>query len=182
MSQDETLKTRDFFTTKADTNTKDSARTLYTDRDRDQYLREEIEFLRNENEALKKAASETEKYKEEAEYYRKLSEAKFKECSALAEEIICLRTELDRSHSNYLRIQREQLSQLSGSKPNSSQVLKPRQNQENTPERDIPSTKILRKSITDMSGYSNAEEVDDVPPSPIKMSIMPTKEERKGLR
>ena len=44
---------------------------------------------------------------EDLNYYKQLAEQKVKECSTLAEEIICLRTDLDRSHSAFLHLQRE---------------------------------------------------------------------------
>jgi uncharacterized protein (DUF342 family) len=72
-------------------------------------LTEELEFLRDENSSLTKGLKEMEdSAKNDILFYKQLAEDKFKECSSLAEEIICLRTDLDRSHSNYLRMQRQQ--------------------------------------------------------------------------
>lgn len=66
--------------------------------------KEEVEFLKNENSTLRKTVDELHiNDNGDTEYYKKLAEDKFRECSALAEEIICLRTDLDRSHSNFLR-------------------------------------------------------------------------------
>ena len=39
-------------------------------------------------------------------YYKNLADQKVRECSVLAEEIICLRTDLDRSHTTLLQLQR----------------------------------------------------------------------------
>jgi len=69
-------------------------------------IKEALEILKNENAGLKKAASDLAKYESEVNYYQTLAESRLKERSTLAEEIIKLRTNLDRSHSNYLKVQR----------------------------------------------------------------------------
>ena len=71
-------------------------------------LKEQIDNLKQEKAKLSDIAKNSNRYKEESLYYKCLVNDKFKECSSLAEEIICLRTDLDRTHSNYLRLQREQ--------------------------------------------------------------------------
>jgi len=71
-----------------------------------EYIREALESLKNENAELKKSVADITKSQSDADYYQKLAESRLKERSTLAEEIITLRTKLDRSHSNYLRVQR----------------------------------------------------------------------------
>ena len=71
-------------------------------------LKEQIDNLKQEKAKLYDIAKNSNRYKEESLYYKSVVDDKFKECSSLAEEIICLRTDLDRAHSNYLRLQREQ--------------------------------------------------------------------------
>src|SRR5688572_11480704 len=70
-------------------------------------MKKTIELLRTENDILKKSQADTKRIQNESQYYKGLAETKFKECTKLAEEIICLRSDLDRSHSNYLRVQKE---------------------------------------------------------------------------
>ena len=70
-------------------------------------LKEQIDNLKQEKTKLCNAEKNSTRYKEQSLYYKCLVNDKFKECSSLAEEIICLRTDLDRAHSNYLRLQRE---------------------------------------------------------------------------
>ena len=68
-------------------------------------LKEEIDILKQK---FAEATQLSIQNKNESIYYKNLVDCKFKECSSLAEEIICLRTDLDRAHSNFLRLQREQ--------------------------------------------------------------------------
>jgi len=107
ISQDENSKLKDG---KFENNMNDGSTQLTTNPDDKDTarLREQIEQLKQENEKLSRGANLSNKHKEDSHYYKALSDAKFKECSSLAEEIICLRTDLDRSHSNFLRVQREQ--------------------------------------------------------------------------
>lgn len=144
---------------------------------------DELEFIKNENRSLRKTVEELQKVSEESEYYKKLAEAKFRECSALAEEIICLRTDLDRSHTNYLRIQRQHGS---GSKLASAVSEKQQQKthinvksfSEMTlePERHAPPSRH-REYIRDEDESSRVEHEDE-PPSPQKFTIRPAKDER----
>ena len=71
-------------------------------------LKEQINNLMQKNNKLFEETEKSNEYKNKSLYYKSLVDCKFKECSALAEEVICLRTDLDRAHSNFLRLQREQ--------------------------------------------------------------------------
>lgn len=64
------------------------------------------DLLKVENEKLRNALAEAKKGAANTDYYKNLAESKFKECSKLAEEIICLRSDLDRCQSDYLKMHR----------------------------------------------------------------------------
>lgn len=145
-----------------------------------------VEFLKVENDMLKNDLEESQKYKELAEHFEKLADTRFKECSALAEEIICLRTDLDRSHSNFLRIQREQGSAKKG---NGDRMFSGRKL------RNVPSEKESgwsflagNNSATTYKRWSerNAQdwsyEGEDQAPMPADFSSLPCKEENIILR
>jgi len=137
-----------------------------------------LEFLKNENEILKKSVEEGQKQKQLAEHYQKLADVRFKECSALAEEIICLRTDLDRSHSNYLRIQREQNS---GKKANivdgflSAKKLRQTEPLGLLGTGGSSTTKSMKRTEVKVSNWS--DETDDEPPLPADFNAIPSKEE-----
>ena len=73
-----------------------------------QHIKKTLAYLAGENNKLKQSVLEIKKYEKDAEYYKNLSESKLKECCALAEEIITMRTHLDRKNSTYLKSQIEQ--------------------------------------------------------------------------
>jgi len=70
-------------------------------------LQSDITFLWEQNKKLRKQQEDVDKYKEAVEHYKKEAEDKFRECSSLAEEIICLRTDLDRLNLKYFKSQKE---------------------------------------------------------------------------
>ena len=70
-------------------------------------LQNDVTFLWEQNKKLRKQQEDIDKYKEAMEHYKKVAEDKFKECSSLAEEIICLRTDLDRLNLKYFKSQKE---------------------------------------------------------------------------
>ena len=72
-------------------------------------LKEEIDILKQKSAEATQLSIQN---KNESIYYKNLVDCKFKECSSLAEEIICLRTDLDRAHSNFLRLQRERQTSI----------------------------------------------------------------------
>jgi hypothetical protein len=137
-----------------------------------------LEFLKDENEILKKSVEEGQKQKQLAEHYQKLADVRFKECSALAEEIICLRTDLDRSHSNYLRIQREQNS---GKKANivdgflSAKKLRQTEPLGLLGTGGSSTTKNMKRAEVKVSNWT--DEIDDEPPLPADFNAIPSKEE-----
>jgi len=132
-----------------------------------------LEFLKDENEILKKSVEEGQKQKKLAEHYQKLADVRFKECSALAEEIICLRTDLDRSHSNYLRIQREQNS---GKKANIvDSFLSGKKLRQTEATGGSSTTKNMKRTEVKVSNWT--DEVDDEPPLPADLNAIPSKEE-----
>jgi len=122
-------------------------------------------FLKN---LLKKAK----KQKQLVEHYQKLADVRFKECSALAEEIICLRTDLDRSHSNYLRIQREQNS---GKKLNVDSFLSGKKLKQPDSLFGTGEGKNIKRSEVQVSNWT--DEVDDELPLPADLKAIPSKEE-----
>jgi len=71
-------------------------------------IKKTLEFLQNENEALRRTVADVNKYQKEVSYYKGLAESRLKDSSTLAEEIIFLRTTLDKSHFNYLKVQKSQ--------------------------------------------------------------------------
>jgi len=133
-----------------------------------------LEFLKNENDILKKSVEEGKKQKQLVEHYQKLADVRFKECSALAEEIICLRTDLDRSHSNYLRIQREQGS---GKKLNVESFLsgKKLKQPDSLGLLGTGESKNIKRNEVKVSNWN--EEIDDEPPLPADFKAIPSKEE-----
>ena len=68
-------------------------------------LKNEIALLKEQNKKLAQAQEEIEKHKNAADHYKDIAEKKFKDCTSLAEEIICLRTDLDRLHGKYIKAQ-----------------------------------------------------------------------------
>jgi len=70
-------------------------------------LQSDITFLWEQNKKLRKEREDIDKYKEATEHYKKVAEEKLRECSSLAEEIICLRTDLDKLNLKYFKSQRE---------------------------------------------------------------------------
>jgi len=131
-----------------------------------------LEFLKNENDVLKKSVEEGKKQKQLVEHYQKLADVRFKECSALAEEIICLRTDLDRSHSNYLRIQREQNS---GKKLNVDSFLSGKKLKQPDSLFGTGEGKNIKRSEVQVSNWT--DEVDDELPLPADLKAIPSKEE-----
>ena len=53
---------------------------------------------------------------EQTEYFKKLSDQNLEQCGTLAEQLICLRNDLDKSHFDILRIQRERSNSFATSK------------------------------------------------------------------
>ena len=138
-----------------------------------------VEFLKNENEILKKSFEDTSNQRDLTDHYQKLSELRFRECSALAEEIICLRTDLDRSHSNYLRVQREHSSgkKMNGDLGYSGKKLRQGGG-------DLSST-LLGSGISmakpnkwsEHKIHKWTDDVDDLPPLPSDMKALPAKQD-----
>jgi len=93
-------------------------------KEENQNIKKSLEFLKDENSVLKKSLTGVKKTQDEAEYYKNLAEYKFKECSKLAEEIICLRTDLDRCNSNLVRAQKAQKMQANNIGEEESPLLK----------------------------------------------------------
>jgi len=140
-----------------------------------------MDFLKNENEALKKTIEDGEKYKQVVEHYQKLADIRFKECSALAEEIICLRTDLDRSHSNYLRIQREQSS---GKKINGENYLSGKKIRAGSDSEVLNTNSNITsayKKLANVQVSNWNEETDDEPPLPADLKTIPSKEENTSI-
>ena len=142
-----------------------------------------VEFLKDENDALKRTLEEGQKNQEIAEHYQKLADVRFKECSALAEEIICLRTDLDRSHSNYLRIQREQGS---GKKSNQEQMNTSngmrQSNSAQAVKMGSSNNGPNSKKWNDFKVTKWNEESDDQPPTPADFNMLPSKEESTSIK
>jgi len=93
--------------TKSDPKTLNLENKLKTLQNENKKLQEDLTFVKEENKILRQSQENIEKYKDATEHYRQIAEDKFKECSSLAEEIICLRTDLDRLNLKYLHTQRE---------------------------------------------------------------------------
>jgi hypothetical protein len=59
---------------------------------------------------------------EQTEYFKKLSDRNLEQCGTLAEQLICLRNDLDRSRFDVLRIQRQRSSSLRQGKNSSMEI------------------------------------------------------------
>lgn len=83
-----------------------SLATLYED---NQEIKKTLEFLKDENDVLKKCAAEMGNYQDLAGFYKNLADQKSKERATLTKETIYLRSELDRSHSDFLELKKTQI-------------------------------------------------------------------------
>lgn len=162
-------------------------------------LKNAMDVLREENKKLRKFQEENSKSSEAINYYKNIAEIKFRECSALAEQIICLRTDLDRLHSKYLKAQKELqgvTSPQSARKTNGQQdKLTPKKEKNynsslarggslgsNSSEAEV---KIKKKVtiIAPMQKHENIwENSEDIKtPSPMVFGNMPLKEEQAKI-
>ena len=71
-------------------------------------LKAALETRTGEVESLKKTCNDFADTEGKMMFYKELSETRMKECARMAEEIICLRTDLDKSHSSFLKVQKVQ--------------------------------------------------------------------------
>ena len=106
-------------------------------------IKKTLEFLQNENEALRRTVADVSKYQNEVNYYKNLAESRLKDSSTLAEEIIFLRTTLDKSHFNYLKVQKSHLTPVKAGLEDSPVELR-RSSLRSDKTRDSSAKKVVR--------------------------------------